>query len=300
MLSTGAFLAFMAAFVQFSTGALELSSALISVLAVIPLYERAKPILTSLPEVVTTQTAPPELTGNIDIHHMSFRYRDEGPLVLRDLSLGIASGQFVALVGPSGSGKSTLFRLLLGFETPRSGAIYYDGQDLTDLDVQSVRRQIGVILQNSRLMTGSIFRNIVGDGTLTIDDAWEAARQAGLEEDLKTMPMGMHTVVSEGGGGLSGGQRQRLLIASAIVRKPRVLLFDEATSALDNRTQAIVSQSLKALNATRVVIAHRLSTVMHADRICVLDKGSLVESGSYDELMAQGGLFTQLAKRQLS
>jgi len=300
VLTTGEFLAFMAAFVQFSTGALDLSSALISVLNVIPLYERAKPILRSLPEVVTTQTSPPELTGDIDIHHVSFRYREEGPLVLRDVSLGISSGQFVAFVGPSGSGKSTLFRLLLGFETPGSGAIYYDGRDLADLDVQAVRRQIGVILQNSRLMTGSIFRNIVGDGTLTLDEAWEAARLAGLEEDLKTMPMGMHTVVSEGGGGLSGGQRQRLLIARAIVRRPRIVLFDEATSALDNRTQAIVSQSLKALNATRVVIAHRLSTVMRADRICVLDKGSLVEMGSYDELMAQGGLFTQLAKRQLS
>jgi ATP-binding cassette subfamily C protein len=300
MLTTGEFLAFMAAFVQFSTGALELSSALISVLNVIPLYERAKPILTSLPEVVPTQTVPPELTGSIDIHHVSFRYRDEGPLILRDLSLSISAGQFAAFVGPSGSGKSTLFRLLLSFETPRSGAIYFDGQDLSDLDVQAVRRQIGVVLQNARLMTGSIFRNIVGDGTLTIDDAWVAARLAGLEEDLKTMPMGMHTVVSEGGGGLSGGQRQRLLIARAIVHKPRIILFDEATSALDNRTQAIVSQSLKALNATRVVIAHRLSTVMRADRIHVLDKGSLVESGSYDELMAQGGLFAQMAKRQLS
>jgi len=300
MLTTGEFLAFMAAFVQFSTGALDLSSALISVLNVIPLYERAKPILTSLPEVLTTQTAPPELKGDIDIHHVGFRYRDEGPLVLRDLSLGISSGQFVAFVGPSGSGKSTLFRLLLGFETPGSGAVYFDGQDLADLDVQAVRRQIGVVLQNAKLMTGSIFRNIVGDGTLTIDDAWEAARLAGLEEDLKNMPMGMHTVVSEGGGGLSGGQRQRLLIARAIVRKPRIILFDEATSALDNRTQAIVSQSLKALNATRVVIAHRLSTVMRADRICVLDKGSLVETGTFEELMAHGGLFTQLAKRQLS
>src|SRR5271157_424809 len=300
MLTTGEFLAFLAAFVQFSTGSLELSSALISVLNVIPLYERAKPILTSLPEVTTTQTAPPDLTGSIDIHHVSFRYRDEGPLVLRDLSLGISSGQFVAFVGPSGSGKSTLFRLLLGFETPGSGSIYYDGQDLDELDVQAVRRQIGVILQNSRVMSGSIFRNIVGDGILTIDDAWDAARLAGLEDDLKAMPMGMHTVVSEGGGGLSGGQRQRLLIARAIVRKPRILLFDEATSALDNRTQAIVSQSLKALNATRVVIAHRLSTVMHADRIFVLDKGILVETGSYDELMAREGLFTRLAKRQLS
>jgi len=300
ILTTGEFLAFLAAFVQFSTGALELSSALISVLNVIPLYERAKPILASLPEVIPTQTAPPELTGSIDIHHVSFRYREEGPLALRDLSLSISAGQFAAFVGPSGSGKSTLFRLLLGFESPRSGAIYFDGQDMSDLDVQGVRRQIGVVLQNARLMTGSIFRNIVGDGILTIDDAWEAARLAGLEDDLKNMPMGMHTVVSEGGGGLSGGQRQRLLIARAIVHKPRIILFDEATSALDNRTQAIVSQSLKALNATRLVIAHRLSTVMRADRIYVLDRGSVVESGSYDELMAQGGLFTQMAKRQLS
>ncbi len=299
-LTTGEFLAFVAAFVQFSTGALELSSALISVLNVVPLYERAKPILTSLPEVIPTQTAPPELTGGIDLHHMSFRYRHEGPLVLRDLSFSVSAGRFAAVVGPSGSGKSTLFRLLLGFETPGSGAIYYDGQDLADLDVQAVRRQIGVVLQNARLSTGSIFRNIVGDGTLTIDDAWHAARLAGLEDDLKNMPMGMHTVVSEGGGGLSGGQRQRLLIARAIVHKPRIILFDEATSALDNRTQAIVSQSLKALNATRLVIAHRLSTVMRADRIFVLDKGSLVESGTYDELMAQGGLFAQMARRQLS
>ncbi|HTS69624.1 MAG TPA: NHLP bacteriocin export ABC transporter permease/ATPase subunit, partial [Terriglobia bacterium] len=191
VLTTGEFLAFMAAFVQFSTGALELSSAVISVLNVIPLYERAKPILTSLPEVLNTQTAPPELTGSIDIHHVSFRYRDEGPLVLRDLSLSIPPGKFVAFVGPSGSGKSTLFRLLLGFETAGSGAIYFDGQDLADLDVQAVRRQIGAVLQNAKLMTGSIFRNIVGDGTLTIDDAWDAARLAGLEEDLKAMPMGM-------------------------------------------------------------------------------------------------------------
>ena len=300
MLTTGEFLAFMAAFVQFSTGTLELSSAVISVLNVIPLYERAKPILTSLPEVLATQSAPPELAGDINIHHVSFRYREDGPLILRDVSLAIPSGQFVAFVGPSGSGKSTLFRLLLGFERPASGSVYYNGQDLANLDVQAIRRQIGVVLQNARLMTGSIFENIVGDGILTIDDAWAAARQAGLEGDLTTMPMGMHTVVSDGGGGLSGGQRQRLLIARAIVRKPRIVLFDEATSALDNHTQAIVSQSLKALNATRLVIAHRLSTVIRADRICVLDKGSLVETGSYDELMSRGGLFTQLAKRQLS
>jgi NHLM bacteriocin system ABC transporter ATP-binding protein len=299
-MSTGEFLAFMAAFVQFSTAALELSSSLISVLGVVPLYERAKPILQTIPEVDTGKTDPGELTGSIDINHVSFRYRSDGPLVLRDVSVSVQPGQFVAFVGPSGSGKSTLFRLLLGFESPESGALYYDGQDLAELDIQAVRRQVGVVLQNARLMTGDIFRNIVGGGALTIDDAWEAARLAGLDEDVKAMPMGMHTVVSEGGGGLSGGQRQRLMIARAIVHKPRILLFDEATSALDNQTQAIVSRSLKSLNATRVVIAHRLTTVMGADRIHVLDKGILKESGAYQELMAQGGLFAQLAKRQLS
>jgi len=299
-LTTGEFLAFLAAFVQFSAGALDLSSQLISVLNVVPLYERAKPILKALPEVSSSQKEPRTLVGGIDLHHISFRYREEGPLVLRDLSLTVLPGQFIAVVGPSGSGKSTLFRLLLGFETPSAGAIFYDGQDVAELDIQSVRRQIGVVLQNAKLMQGSVFRNIVGEGTLTIDDAWEAARHAGLEEDLKAMPMGMHTVISENGGGLSGGQRQRLLVARAIVRKPRILLFDEATSALDNRTQAIVSRSLKDLNATRIIIAHRLSTVMHADRICVLDKSILVETGTYEELMARGGLFTQLAKRQLT
>jgi NHLM bacteriocin system ABC transporter ATP-binding protein len=299
-LSTGEFLAFLAAFVQFSTGTLDLGSELISVLNVVPLYERAKPILKALPEVSSSQKDPRTLVGGIDLHHISFRYREDGPLVLRDLSLTVPPGQFVAVVGPSGTGKSTLFRLLLGFETPSAGAIFYDGQDLAELDIQSVRRQIGVVLQNAKLMQGSVFRNIVGEGTLTIDDAWEAARHAGLEEDLKAMPMGMHTVISESGGGLSGGQRQRLLVARAIVRKPRILLFDEATSALDNRTQAIVSRSLKDLNATRIIIAHRLSTVMHADCICVLDKGILLETGTYDELMARGGLFTQLAKRQLT
>ncbi|HUB02711.1 MAG TPA: NHLP bacteriocin export ABC transporter permease/ATPase subunit [Terriglobales bacterium] len=299
-LTTGEFLAFLAAFVQFSTGALDLSSVLISVLNVVPLYERAKPILKTLPEVSSARKEPRPLIGGIELHQISFRYRDEGPLVLRDLSLAVRPGEFIAIVGPSGSGKSTLFRLLLGFETPSAGAIFYDGQDLAELDVQSVRRQIGVVLQNAKLMQGSIFRNIVGEGTLSIDDAWEAARHAGLEEDLKGMPMGMHTVISESGGGLSGGQRQRLLVARAIVRKPRILLFDEATSALDNRTQAIVSQSLKDLNATRVIIAHRLSTVMQADRIFVLDRGNLGETGTYEELMAHGGLFSQLAKRQLS
>jgi ABC-type bacteriocin/lantibiotic exporter with double-glycine peptidase domain len=212
----------------------------------------------------------------------------------------IEPGRFVAFVGPSGSGKSTVFRLLLGFETPESGAIYYDGQDLAGLDVQEVRRQMGVVLQNGRLVNADIFTNIVGSAPLTMEDAWEAAELAGMEPDIRSMPMGMHTVIGEGGGSLSGGQRQRLMIARAIVGKPRVILFDEATSALDNQTQAIVSRSLERLQATRIVIAHRLSTVINADCIFVMDKGVLVQHGTFQELMDKGGMFRELAKRQLT
>jgi ATP-binding cassette subfamily C protein len=215
------------------------------------------------------------------------------------VSFHVKAGEFVAFVGPSGSGKSTVLRLLLGFEEPESGAIYFDGQELAGLDLQAIRSQIGVVLQNGRLMSGDIFTNIVGSSLATIDDAWEAARMAGLDLDVKRMPMGMHTVVSEGGGTLSGGQRQRLMIARALLRRPTVLFFDEATSALDNRTQAIVGESLDRLHATRIVVAHRLSTIMHADQIYVMEGGRIVERGNYGELMENKGLFSELAKRQL-
>jgi ATP-binding cassette subfamily C protein len=203
-------------------------------------------------------------------------------------------------VGPSGSGKSTLLRLLLGFEKPESGGVYYDGRELAGLDAQAVRRQIGVVLQNGRLMSGDIFTNIAGSSPATLEDAWEAARMAGFDEDIRAMPMGMHTVISEGASTLSGGQRQRLMIARAIVQRPRMLFFDEATSALDNRTQAIVTESLDRLNATRIVIAHRLSTILHADRIFVIEAGRIVQTGTYAELIEQEGLFAELAKRQLA
>jgi NHLM bacteriocin system ABC transporter ATP-binding protein len=298
-MTTGEFLAFYAAFTQFLAASLQLSSSVLSVLGVIPLFERAKPILETTPEVQVGRPDPGELTGRIEMNHVVFRYREDMPLVIKDLSLTILPGQFVAFVGSSGSGKSTLFRLLLGFEKPVSGTIYYDAQDLAGVDVQAVRRQIGVVLQNGRLLSGSIFANIVGAAQLTINDAWEAARLAGFDQDIEQMPMGMHTVVSEGGGGLSGGQRQRLMIARAIVGKPRILLFDEATSALDNQTQAIVSRSLESLNATRIVIAHRLSTVVKADRIFVVDKGEIVQKGTYSDLISQEGAFAELARRQL-
>jgi NHLM bacteriocin system ABC transporter ATP-binding protein len=298
-LSTGDFLAFNAAFGQFLLASLAVSETLLSTLHVIPLYERVQPILQARPEVDPLRSDPGELNGEIEISHVAFQYQNEEPLVLKDVSLHVRPGEFLALVGPSGCGKSTLVRLLLGFERPLAGAIYYDGQDLLGLDVEQVRRQIGVVLQNSQLITGTILSNIVGSLSLSVDDAWEAARLVGLDEDIAEMPQGMHTRVSEGGSTLSGGQRQRLLIARAVVSRPRILFFDEATSALDNRSQALVGESLERLQATRIVVAHRLSTIAHADCIFVIDDGRVVQSGKYMELAQQKGLFAELTRRQV-
>jgi NHLM bacteriocin system ABC transporter ATP-binding protein len=299
-LDTGSFLGFVAAFNLCLSAVISTGTAIVSMLTVVPLYEQVKPILLAQPEVASATHEAGELTGNIELQHISFRYRTDSPLVIRNVSVRIDSGEFVAFVGPSGSGKSTLLRLLLGFEAPEEGSIYFDEQELSGLDVRTVRQQIGTVLQSGRVMPGDIFTNIAGSSLATLDDAWAAARAAGFEEDIKSMPMGMHTMVDETGSTLSGGQRQRLLIARALVNKPRLLLFDEATSALDNRTQEIVSRSLDQLQATRIVIAHRLSTIQHADRICVLSGGELVESGSYHQLMAQEGLFYRMAQRQIA
>jgi ATP-binding cassette subfamily C protein len=298
--TTGHFLAFNSAFGQFFGATLGLAGSVQAIVGTIPLYERAKAILEAQPEVSSSvKSDPGELTGAIEVNQVQFGYSAE-TRVLNGLTLSVKPGQFVAIVGASGCGKSTLFRLLLGFEKPLSGGVYFDGQDLATLDIQSVRKQIGTVLQSSKLMNGSLYRNIVGDLPLSIDDAWEAARLAGMEADITKMPMGMHTAVGDHGVGLSGGQRQRLMIARAIVSKPRIVLFDEATSALDNQTQAIVSSSLERLAATRVVIAHRLSTIIHADQIYFLQGGRVAEAGTYDELMAKAGLFAEMAKRQLA
>lgn len=299
-LSPGAFVAFNAAFSSFLLQMLTLSNSVMSVLLVVPYYERAKPILDARPEIDTGKADPGDLSGEIVVDRVSFRYHPEGPLVLDDVSIRIGAGEYIAIVGPSGSGKSTLFRLLLGLDVPESGAIYYDGQNLAHLDVARTRRRIGVVMQTGRVRAGSLFDNIVGSAPLTMKDAMEAARMAGLEDDIKAMPMGMQTAVQQGGMTLSGGQRQRLMIARAIVNRPRILLFDEATSALDNRTQAIVTQSLQDLQATRVAIAHRLSTIIGADRIYVIDGGRVVQTGTYEELSAAPGLFAELIKRQLA
>ncbi|WP_420551238.1 NHLP bacteriocin export ABC transporter permease/ATPase subunit [Tenacibaculum aiptasiae] len=300
MISVGAFMAFISAFNQFLKDCLKMSMALITSLKVITLYERVKPILEEIPESSEQSTDPGELIGDIEMNSVLFRYHEDQPLVLNDVSFKINRGEMVAFVGTSGSGKSTIMRLLLGFEEPENGSIYYDNDAFDSMNKELVRQQIGVVLQNGALMSGSIYQNIVGNSELTLDDAWEAARLAGMEQDIKQMPMQMHTVISEGAGTFSGGQRQRLMIARAIVHKPRLLFMDEATSALDNKTQNIVSESLDKLQATRIVIAHRLSTVKNADRIYVLDKGAIVESGTYEELMDKNGVFTSLAKRQIA
>ncbi|AFY78660.1 NHLM bacteriocin system ABC transporter, ATP-binding protein [Pleurocapsa sp. PCC 7327] len=297
-LTTGTFLAFNAAFGTFIGGATSLSSTVVDVLQIVPLWKRSQPILQAEPEVDSAKADPGKLSGRVVVDHIVFRYRDDGPLTLDDVSVRAEPGEFIALVGTSGSGKSTLFRLLLGFDVPESGSIYYDGQDLAGLEVHAVRRQLGVVLQNSRLMSASIFENIASGARVTMEEAWEAARMAGFAEDVESMPMGMHTVVSEGGTNLSGGQRQRLLIARALVLKPRILLFDEATSALDNKTQAIVSESLDRLQVTRIVIAHRLSTIRNANRIYVFQNGRVVQQGSFEQLSKREGLFAQLMARQ--
>jgi ATP-binding cassette subfamily C protein len=297
-LTTGTFLAFYAAFGMCIAGATSLSNTVVDLLQVGTLWERAQPILAATPEVDTTRVTPGRLSGKLALDHVTFRYQEHGPVILDNVSIHAEPGECIALVGPSGSGKSTIFRLLLGFDTPEAGAVYYDDQELSRLDIAAVRRQLGTVLQQSRLMAATIFENIAGGGLITPEAAWEAARAAELAEDIAALPMGLHTVVSEGGSTLSGGQRQRLLIARALARQPALILFDEATSALDNRRQALVSANLARLRVTRVIIAHRLSTIQHADCIYVLEHGRVVQQGRFAELARQDGLFARLIARQ--
>ncbi|MDE0759162.1 MAG: NHLP bacteriocin export ABC transporter permease/ATPase subunit, partial [Pseudomonadales bacterium] len=298
-LSPGTFLAFHAAFGQLFGALTSLALSISSSLIIIPLYERSRPILDAIPESGNEGNRVEHLEGDIELSEVKFRYQEDSPDVLTGINMHIKPGEFVALVGSSGSGKSTIFRLMLGFEQAQAGEIFYDGKGLSGLDLESLRRKIGVVLQHSSPNAGSIFETIAGNTSASVDDAWRAARLVGLAEDIEAMPMGMYTVVTDGASTLSGGQRQRIMIARALVRQPQILLLDEATSALDNRTQAVVSDSIGQINITRIVIAHRLFTIRNADRIFVLDNGKVAESGSFEELMAADGLFKQLAKRQL-
>lgn len=278
---------------------MSLASIALTVANIKPVYEMIKPILDALPEVSEGKRVIERLSGGIELNNVSFRYNDDMPPVVDNLSLKIHPGQYVALVGATGCGKSTLMRLMLGFETPQKGAIYYDGKDLSTIDLKSLRRRIGVVMQNGKLFSGDVFSNItISAPWLTLNDAWEAAELAGIADDIRRMPMGMNTIISEGSGGVSGGQRQRLLIARAIAPKPKILMFDEATSALDNLTQKRVSESLDKLKCTRIVIAHRLSTIRRCDRILYLEGGKIIEDGNYDELIAKNGKFAELVARQ--
>lgn len=291
--------AFNTAYGMVSGAFFSLSGIALTVARFKPIMDMAKPILKAVPEVSEGKQVINRLSGTIELNNVSFRYQESMPLVVHDLSLKIRPGQYVAIVGRTGCGKSTLMRLMLGFETPQKGAIYYDGKDLSTIDLKSLRRKIGVVMQNGKLFQGDIFSNItISAPWLTLEDAWEAAELAGIAEDIRRMPMGMHTIISEGSGGVSGGQRQRLMIARAIAPKPRILMFDEATSALDNITQRIVSESLDKLKCTRIVIAHRLSTIRQCDRILVVDKGAIIEDGTYESLIAQNDYFAEFVSRQ--
>ncbi|MGW7282525.1 NHLP bacteriocin export ABC transporter permease/ATPase subunit [Streptomyces sp. NPDC054844] len=299
-MSAAEFLTFNAAVTMLLTSVTQLTGAFVSAVAALPLFEEIRPVLDATPEVRTGSTRPGPLSGAIEARRLSFRYTDDGPLVLDDVSFGIRPGEFVAVVGPSGCGKSTLLRLLIGFDRPLSGSVLYDGQDLAALDQSAVRRQCGVVLQHAQPFTGSILDVICGTEPYTPEEVMAAAEMAGLAEDIRRMPMGLHTIVS-GSGAVSGGQRQRLMIAQALIRRPRVLFFDEATSALDNETQRTVIESTKALNATRIVIAHRLSTVLDADRVIVMEDGKVAQQGPPAELLADtGGRLHELVRRQLA
>lgn len=294
------YIAFNTAFGAFSSSIMQISTIVLQIANLKPSLDLLGPILKEVPESNEARERVDNVTGKIEISNLKFRYTSDGPLIINGLNLSIKPGEYLGIVGSTGCGKSTLFRLLLGFEEPQSGAIFYDDQNLKNLDLHSVRKHIGIVLQNGSMFSDSIFANItLTNPTATMDDAWAAAEKAGCAEDIKAMPMGMHTMVSEDGGGLSGGQKQRIMIARALISSPQLLMFDEATSALDNITQATVVETLSKMDITRIVIAHRLSTIKQCDRIIYLDKGKVVEEGSYDELMKKDGYFAELAKRQL-
>lgn len=294
------FLAFSAAYGSFN-GCLHAVIPLVGTFFTIqPHIENLRPILDAEPETGEDKMDADVLTGAVEVSHLSFSYAKGSPEVLHDVNFKVVPGETLAIVGRSGGGKSTLVRLLLGFERPNKGSVAYDGQDLADISLPSVRSQMGIVLQNGQLMSGDIFTNIIGTANLTQEDAWAAAEAAGVADDIRNMPMGMQTVISEGSSNISGGQRQRLMIARALAGKPRFIIFDEATSALDNRTQSIVTESLSKLHVTRIIVAHRLSTIRDADHILVMDEGRIAESGTFDELVNKGGIFASLVKRQVA
>ena len=297
--SVADYYAFNTAYAYVSSALSAITSVALAAATVKPSLELIRPLMEAEPEKHSGRESVATITGNIELSHVTFRYEKEGRKIIDDLSLKIPARQYVAIVGKTGCGKSTLLRLLLGFEQPESGAIFYDRKDIQTLDLGSLRKLIGTVLQEGELFSGSIFENItISAPNLTLQEAWDAAQIAGIADDIRAMPMGMSTVLQEGGGGISGGQKQRIMIARAVAPKPKLLLLDEATSALDNITQKQVSDALDRMRCTRIVIAHRLSTIRHCDRILVMDGGKIVEYGKYEQLIEKGGVFAELVERQ--
>ena len=295
----GSYMAFVTSYGILSAAFSSLTEMVGVINTIKPTYEMARPILESEPETAQNKIVLESVKGHIKFENITFKYLDNGPLILDNLSLDVKSGEYVAIVGQTGCGKSTLIRILLGFEKPLDGRVLVDDIDIKDVDLSSLRKRIGTVLQNGTLFHADIFSNIIiSCPTLKEEDAWAAAEIANIADDIREMPMGMKTVISEGQGGISGGQKQRIMIARAIVHKPKVLIFDEATSALDNKTQKSITESINKLNCTRIVIAHRLSTIKDADRIIMLEGGRIIEEGSYDALIAKKGKFAELVERQ--
>jgi ABC-type bacteriocin/lantibiotic exporter with double-glycine peptidase domain len=297
--SAGTYLAFLAAYQGVLGSSNSFCHGIVAMFGLQPILERAGPILHEAPETSSDAIDPGPLTGNVELSHVTFRYSATGPAILKDATIRIEKGSMVALVGPSGGGKSTALSLILGFERPETGVVLFDGRELSKLDKSAVRRQIGVVRQNSRLVGGSIFENLIGMHSATLDEAWEAAELAGIADDIRALPMGMHTMIMEGVSTLSGGQVQRLLLARALICRPKLLILDEATSALDNKTQSLVVRNIERLGITRLVVAHRLSTVEQAHCIYFMREGSVREAGTFSELISGAGEFASFARRQI-
>lgn len=300
-ISIGSFIAFNTMFASFAAYSMKIVEQICTFNSIKPEIRRLEPIMDELPELNDAKDLPGDISGAIEINNVTFSYSDDSPVVLDNLNLNISAGEYIGIVGSSGCGKSTLMKLLLGFEKPKSGKIYYDNKDIESVDIRELRKKMGVVLQDGKLISGSIFENIsITCPSATTKDVERVIKDVGLEKDIKEMPMGLHTMLSEDCGTISGGQQQRILIARAVISQPKILIFDEATSALDNVTQKIVCDTIEKMNTTRIVIAHRLSTIINCDRIIVMDKGKIAEQGTYDELMKMEGLFYRLASRQIS
>ena len=297
----GDFLVVYTVFIVFQSAIARLGETFGTIAAMLPAFDQMRPLLATVPEAAVEGEPVERLGGEVLFDRISFRYDPDGPLILDDVTIRARPGEFIAIAGESGAGKSTLFRLALGIDRPTAGAVYYDGRDLRHLNLKQVRRKIGAVPQSVRLHPQDIWDNIVAHHeTPATEEVWQTARAAEIEKEIKAMPMGMMTMVGAGGAVLSGGESQRVTIARSLLASPRVMLLDEATNWLDNESQAEVMQNLALLTSTRIVIAHRLSTLQQADRIYVMQAGIVVQSGSFNELMEEEGTFKELVKRQVA